>query len=61
MVPALGLGAEPPEGDVMEQPPRKRKDRLLNQRIILKGFMWYGMIEVVLSMAAYFYVNLTNG
>lgn len=61
MVPALGLGAEPPEGDVMEQPPRKRKDRLLNQRIILKGFMWYGMIEVVLSMAAYFYVNLTHG
>ena len=29
MVPALGLGAEPPDRGVMQRPPRRREDRLL--------------------------------
>ena len=31
MVPALGLGAEPPDRGVMRRPPRRREDRLLTR------------------------------
>ncbi|MPM87505.1 Calcium-transporting ATPase 1 [bioreactor metagenome] len=61
MMPALGLGVELPEQGVMDQPPRSRKDTLLNKSMILKAFLWYGMLESAICMAMYFYVNLLNG
>lgn len=61
MMPALGLGAELPEPGVMEQPPRKKDDRLLNKQVIVKGFLWYGMLEATISMGAYFFVNFLHG
>ena len=61
MLPALGLAVEPPEKGVMDKPPRARGERLLNRHVLVKGFLWYGMIESVVAMAAYFYVNLLNG
>ncbi|MBH0187252.1 MAG: cation-transporting P-type ATPase, partial [Nitrospira sp.] len=30
MIPAIGLGTEPPQGDVMQRPPRPRHERLLS-------------------------------
>lgn len=61
MVPALGLGTELPEEGLMENPPRSRSERLLNSRTIVKAFLWYGLIEAVVAMGAYFYVNVQNG
>lgn len=54
MMPALGLGIEPPEEGVMNRPPRRLSDRLLNRQLLLKAFAWYGMIESVLAMGAFF-------
>lgn len=61
MMPALGLGAELPEPGVMDLPPRKKDDRLLNRHVIVKGFLWYGLLEAAISMGAYFFVNFLNG
>ncbi len=61
MMPALGLGTEMPEAGIMDKPPRSRKETLLNKKIIIKGFFWYGMLESIAAMLAYFYVNLLNG
>ena len=61
MMPALGLGTELPEKGVMEKPPRSTKDRLLNRSITIKAFLWYGMMESIVCMAAYFFVNILNG
>jgi len=61
MMPALGLGAELPEPGIMEQPPRKKDERLLNRQVIVKGFLWYGLLESAVSMGAYFFVNFLNG
>jgi potassium/sodium efflux P-type ATPase len=61
MMPALGLGTELPEKGVMDKPPRIKKDSLLNKRILVKAFLWYGGIASILSMGAYFYVNYLNG
>lgn len=61
MLPALGLGAEAADPDVMNQPPRKRSDHLLNKQVILRAFVWYGLLESIISTGAYFFVNYQNG
>lgn len=61
MLPALGLGAELPEEGVMHQPPRSRTESLLNKKVMVKAFFWYGLMESAICMAAYFYVNIMNG
>lgn len=54
MVPALGLGVEPPEAGLMDRPPRRLTDRLLNRQLLIKAFLWYGLIEASLAMGAFF-------
>lgn len=61
MLPALGLGAEPADPEVMHEPPRKKATHLLNKTIMWKSFLWYGLIESIVSIGAYFFVNYQNG
>lgn len=61
MMPALGLGTELPEQGIMDQPPRSTKDTLLNKHLIIKAFLWYGLLESIVCMAAYFFVNYIHG
>jgi magnesium-transporting ATPase (P-type) len=61
MVPAIGLGAEPPEASVMDRPPRSQQEPLLNGRLLARALLWYGMIESVASMSAYFFLNWLHG
>ena len=51
LLPALGLGVEPPEDDVMSMPPRKRDERLLSGKLL---FMSYGIIGVLQAAAGFF-------
>ena len=61
MMPALGLGTELPEEGIMDRPPRPRKENLLHKNLVIKAFLWYGMLEAGISMAAYFFVNFLHG
>jgi magnesium-transporting ATPase (P-type) len=61
MVPAIGLGAERPEAGLMQLPPRSQKEPLLNARLLAKALLWYGLIESVASMSAYFFMNWLHG
>ena len=61
MVPALGLGAEAPEANVMKLPPRSSNERLLNKNVMLVGFLWYGLLGTLFAMGGYFLANLLNG
>lgn len=61
MLPALGLGTEPPEETIMDQPPRDPNERLLNRRVLVKAFLWYGLMASIVAMAGYFLVNLLAG
>ena len=45
----------------MKRPPRSQKEPLLNARLLAKALLWYGMIESVASMSAYFFMNWLNG
>ncbi len=59
-VPALALGVGPSEADVMDRPPRSRKEHLLNMGVILRGYIFLGLIEAALVMSGYFWI-MTNG
>lgn len=61
MMPALGLGAEKPEKEVMTQPPRDLKEPLLTRKLVVKAFLWYGMLGSLTSIFSYFFVNMLNG
>jgi len=58
--PAVALGMGPSESDVMDRPPRSRKERLLNLGVILRGYVFLGLIEAALVMSGYFW-TLYNG
>ncbi|MGZ4856746.1 MAG: cation-translocating P-type ATPase [Methanobacteriaceae archaeon] len=60
-VPALALGVGPPESDVMDRAPRSRKERLLNLSVILRGYVFLGIIEAALVMSGYFWVLFNGG
>ena len=61
MLPAIGLGAEAPEAGIMDRPPRSRKARLLNGPLIARALFWYGLMESVAAMSAYFFLNWQQG
>lgn len=61
MVPALGLGAEHGEDNIMNQPPRSLDERLLNKSVIIRGFLWYGLLLTVFALGGYFLVNYLYG
>lgn len=60
-LPALALGVGPSESDVMDRPPRSRKEGLLNRFVIIRGYVFLGLIEAVLVMSGYFWVFFSAG
>jgi magnesium-transporting ATPase (P-type) len=61
MVPAIALGAELPESGIMDFPPRSRKEPLLSRKLLARAFLWYGTLESVIAMGAFFYLNWLYG
>ena len=60
-VPALALGVGPSESDVMDRPPRARKERLLNFGVIFRGYIFLGIIEAALVMSGFFWILFSSG
>jgi magnesium-transporting ATPase (P-type) len=61
MVPALALGAELPETGVMEQPPRPKKKPLLDLWLLVRAYVFLGVIEAIAGMAGFFIVWWSHG
>jgi calcium-translocating P-type ATPase len=61
MLPALGLGAEKPQPGCMAQPPRPREQTLLDMPLLLRAYLFLGMLEAAAAMAAYFFVLDRHG
>jgi len=61
MFPALALGAEKPASDIMQRPPRSKVEHLLTRGVLLRAYLYLGMLEAVAGMAAYFYVMYQGG
>lgn len=56
LFPALALGTEKPEPDVMQHPPRRRTQRLIDRSLVRRSFLWLGLIESVLCYLGFFFV-----
>ncbi|HXD97636.1 MAG TPA: cation-transporting P-type ATPase, partial [Candidatus Acidoferrum sp.] len=61
LLPALALGAEPPESDVMVRPPRAAGARLLNAPRLLRAYAFLGVAEAALAMLAFFWTYWLSG
>jgi calcium-translocating P-type ATPase len=61
MLPALGLGAEPPDADIMRRPPRPHRERLLNWGLMLRAYCFLGIMEAAIAMIAFFFVLNRGG
>ena len=61
MVPALALGAEPPETGIMQRPPRAKHQFLLNVPLLVRAYLFLGAIEAVLSMLGFFIIWWSYG
>jgi len=59
-VPALALGAEPPHPGLMREQPRPRGQRLLTPGLMLRAYLFLGVLEAIAALAAFFFV-LNNG
>ena len=61
MVPAIGLGQEPPDGEAMKRSPRGRHGRLLDAKLILRSYLFLGVIEAAWAMFMFFCVLRDGG
>ncbi|MGE0761033.1 MAG: cation-translocating P-type ATPase, partial [Pirellulaceae bacterium] len=61
LLPAIGLGQEPPDPDAMRQPPRPLHASLLSGRLLVHSYLFLGMLEAVISLGLFFYVLTAGG
>jgi sodium/potassium-transporting ATPase subunit alpha len=61
ILPALGLGAEKPETDVMKRKPRPRGQRLLSRNLLLMSYGIIGMIQAAAGFFTYFTILYHGG
>jgi len=61
MVPALALGAEPPEPGLMDRPPRRLQEHVITRGLLLRAYAWLGPIQALAAMAAFYFLYWSNG
>jgi sodium/potassium-transporting ATPase subunit alpha len=61
LLPALGLGKEKAESDVMKYPPRSRKERLLTRQLLIVSYGIIGVLQAIAGFFSYFVVLFMGG
>jgi magnesium-transporting ATPase (P-type) len=61
LVPALALGAEPPEPGIMDRPPRKLSEHAITPGLLLRAYPFLGMIQSAAAMAAFYFLFWRGG
>jgi sodium/potassium-transporting ATPase subunit alpha len=61
LVPAIGLGQEPPDGEAMRRPPRGRRGRLLDTGLIVRSYLFLGLVEAAWAMFMFFLALYLGG
>jgi Ca2+-transporting ATPase len=61
LLPALGLGAEPPEAGAMHRAPRRRGQPLLDRAVMVRAYLVLGLAEAIASMGGYLLVWRWHG
>ena len=61
LVPALALGAEPPEPGVMEHPPRQLSEHVITRTLLVRAYAWLGVLQSLAAMVAFYALYWTHG
>jgi calcium-translocating P-type ATPase len=61
LLPALGLGSDPPEPSLMRLPPSPREKPLLNRSVMVRAYLVLGLTEAAISMGGYLKVWRDHG
>jgi len=61
IIPSMALGQEKPDSDTMRQPPRDRRQALMNPPLLLHSYGFLGLIEAAFSMSLFFWVLIAGG
>jgi sodium/potassium-transporting ATPase subunit alpha len=61
LIPAMGLGIEPPEEGIMQRTPRRRDEKLLSLDFILRSYFIQGTLLAFSCFATYYYMGLVLG
>jgi P-type Ca2+ transporter type 2C len=61
LLPALGLGVERPEPDIMKFPPRAKNKPVIDGGLLWRAFGWLGLIEVILCYIGFFSTLFVSG
>lgn len=61
LVPALALGAEPPEPGLMQRPPRPPHEHVITWQLLLRAYFWLGPVQSLAAMAAFYFSYWTAG
>jgi potassium/sodium efflux P-type ATPase len=61
ILPALALGAEPPEPGIMDLPPRSLREHVITRSLLLRAYPWLGTLQSIAAMAAFYFLYWTNG
>lgn len=60
LLPALALGMEKPEPDILNRPPRKRNQPVVDRQLLYRAFAWIGPLEALLCYAGFSLVFYGN-
>jgi len=60
-LPSLALGRDPPEPGIMNRPPRRRSEGVIRGPMLVRAWLFLGLMVAVLSMAGFFYVLTQAG
>ena len=61
ILPALALGREPAEPGTMQQPPRPRGEGVIRRALLVRAWIFLGLIEAALVLGGFFFVLLRAG
>ena len=61
ILPALALGREPAEPGLMDRPPRPRSEGVIQKALLIRAWVFLGLIEAALVLAGFFFVLLRAG
>jgi calcium-translocating P-type ATPase len=60
-LPALALGREAAEPGIMRRRPRPRSQKIVDRALLVRAWLFLGLVSAALGMAAFFYVLLRAG
>ena len=61
ILPALALGRERAEPGLMERPPRTRREGVIDRAMLVRAWVFVGLIEAILVLAGFFFVLARAG